>query len=83
MAASVIGEVISVVIDVVTAAGPVVAGLVGRWLDGDRSEEVKRVVDTLPDPLRSRVELTAQRLQTERELAAALAARAGVVDSEP
>jgi len=42
-----------------------VFGIIERFVDGDRSEDVMRFVDIVPKTLRSRLELVARRKATE------------------
>lgn len=48
-----------------------VAEIIARYIAGDDSREVRRVIDILPGDLRSEVELQRQRALAEAELRAA------------
>lgn len=51
--------------------GSYVAEIIARYIAGDDSREVRRVIDILPGDLRSEVELKRQRALAEAELRAA------------
>lgn len=57
-------EILTVVLDAAKFIGEMIA----RFVEGDRAEEVMRVIDILPPTLRSRVEIEAQREETSRKL---------------
>lgn len=65
-------EIGELVLKILQVAGPPAVALVMRWIDGDRSDEARRVLDELPEELRATVALVAERAETERQLREAL-----------
>ena len=60
-----------------------VAQAIAAFIDGDDSEPVRRVIDVLPGPLRSRLELARQRNLTRRALEDQIGGRDTDVPAEP
>lgn len=54
------------------AAGAFVGGMIARFISGDTSPEVRRVIDVLPGEMRADIEAARQRAAAEEEFKAAL-----------